>query len=192
MPKNVRKLSALNRERNTLILSVLIYQGTTTGEIEKIELADLDFIKATLKIRGGLCSNPRILPLKATQMGLLMNYLQNLRPQLVEYHAKESDLLFLASKDVGKSGKNNVYKDSLKLANCTFLNLTKQVKSIDKQFNNFKQIRASVITNWLKTEGLRKTQYLAGHRFISSTENYLPNNLDNLIDDINKLHPFDF
>jgi len=192
MPKNVRNLSELNRGRNALILSVLIYQGTTTGEIEKIELADLDFIKATLKIRGGLCSNPRTLPLKATQIGLIMNYLQNIRPQLVGYHKKESDLLFLASKDVGKTGKKNVTKNSLNLANSTFPLLTKQVKSIDKQFNNFKQIRASVITNWLKTEGLRKTQYLAGHRFISSTENYLPNNLDNLIDDINKLHPFDF
>jgi integrase/recombinase XerD len=192
MPKNVRKLSAWNRERNALILSVLIYQGTTTGEVERIEMGDLDFMKATLKIRGGLCSNPRILPLKACQIGLIMNYLQTIRPQLVEYHAKESELLFLTSQDVGRTGKKNVTKNSLNLANNTFLVLCKQLKIIDKQFLNFKQVRASVITNWLKTEGLRKTQYLAGHRFISSTENYLPNNLDNLIDDINKLHPFDF
>jgi hypothetical protein len=31
---------------------------------------------------------------------------------------------------------------------------------------------------------------MAGHRYISSTENYLPNNIDDLIDDIKKLHPF--
>jgi integrase/recombinase XerD len=68
--------------------------------------------------------------------------------------------------------------------------LTKQVKSIDKNLLNFKQIRASVITHWLKIEGLRKTQYNAGHRYISSTEKYLPNQIDGLIDDIAKFNPF--
>jgi integrase/recombinase XerD len=70
--------------------------------------------------------------------------------------------------------------------------LTKQVKSIDNNFVNFSQIRTSVITHWINSEGLRKAQYLAGHRYISSTENYVNNDLDSLIDDINKLHPFDF
>jgi len=189
MPKNARKLSAINKSKNALILSILIYQGTTTWEIEKIEMEDLDLIKATLKIRGGQHSNGRTLPLKATQIGLFMNYLQNIRPQLIEYHKKESNLLFLASFDVGKGEKKKTYKDSLKLSVGTFFNLGKQVKIIDRQFLNFKQVRASVITNLLKTEGLRKTQYFAGHRYVSSTENYLPNNLDDLIEDINKLHP---
>jgi hypothetical protein len=70
------------------------------------------------------------------------------------------------------------------------LPLSRQVKSIDKQFFNFLQVRASIITFWIKTQGLRKAQYLAEHRNISTTEAYLPNNLDGLIDDINKLHPF--
>jgi len=192
MPKNVRKLSAQNKEKNALLLSILLYQGVTTREIERLELADLDLIKATVKIQGRQHSNARTLPLKAAQIGLFMHYLQNIRPQLIEYHKKDCNLLFLASQDVGRTGKKNVYKDSLMLSNSTFPKITKQVKSIDKQFLNFKQVRASVITNWLKTEGLRKTQYLAGHRYISSTEAYLPNNLDDLIDDINKLHPFDF
>jgi integrase/recombinase XerD len=189
MPKNARKVSAVNKEKNALILSILVYQGATTWEIEKIELEDIDLIKGTLKIRGGLHSNGRILPLKASQIRLIMNYLQNIRPQLIEYHKKESNLLFLASFDVGKGEKKINNKETLKLSVCTFLNLSKQVKMIDKQFFNFKQVRASVITNWLKTEGLRKAQYFAGHRYVSSTEAYQPNNLDDLIDNINKLHP---
>jgi len=68
--------------------------------------------------------------------------------------------------------------------------LAKQVKTIDRNFINFAQTRASVITHWLQTEGLRKAQYLAGHKTIASTENYTPNNIDNLIEDINKMHPF--
>ncbi|MDD3772371.1 MAG: hypothetical protein BGP01_00495 [Paludibacter sp. 47-17] len=71
-----------------------------------------------------------------------------------------------------------------------FTPLSAQIKTIDKQFRNFTQKRASVITFWIKTQGLRKAQYLAGHSAISTTEKYVANNLDNLIDDINKLHPF--
>jgi len=68
--------------------------------------------------------------------------------------------------------------------------LSSQIRLIDKRFFNFTQIRISVISFWIKTYGLRKAQYLAGHRNISTTEQYIPNNLDNLIEDINKLHPF--
>jgi integrase/recombinase XerD len=72
----------------------------------------------------------------------------------------------------------------------TFRDLTKQVKTIEPSFTNFKQTRASVITIWLKTVGLRKTQYFAGHRSISSTEDYQSNNLDSLTNDIKKIHPY--
>ncbi|MDR0828840.1 MAG: tyrosine-type recombinase/integrase, partial [Prevotellaceae bacterium] len=179
-----KELAALSRERNTVILSVLANQGITTGEVERINLNDVDLTKATIKIRGGLHSNERIIPLTATQIGLFMNYLQNTRPQIAEYQTKESEKLFLllprgSSKKTSSSKMGNV-----------FTRLEKQLQSIDKQFFNFIQIRASVITFWLKTYGLRKTQYLTGHRYVSSTEAYQQNNLDNLIDDINKMHPF--
>jgi len=181
-----KQYSVLGKERNALILSILFNQGITTKEISKIELNDIDLIKASLKIRGGNILNDRILPLKATQIGLFMNYLQNIRPQLLEYQATESNKLFLL---VPIPRKKQVKNDNLK---GIFYPLTEQVKTIDKQFINFLQVRASVITFWIKTKGLRKAQYLAGHRSISNTENYLSNNLDGLINDINKLHPFDF
>ena len=184
MPKRNRERSALSKERNALIVSILVYQGAVASEIDKIELTDLDLIKATIRIRGSKRHNERILPLKAAQMGLFINYLQKTRPQLLEYHTKESNKLFLALPEFSKKRTEN---DSLM---DIFKRLGKQLKTIDKQFFNFKQLRASVITNWLKTQGLRKTQYLAGHKWISSTEAYLPNNLDDLTEDINKLHPF--
>jgi hypothetical protein len=110
--------------------------------------------------------------------------LQNIRPQLVEYQTKESGNLFLALPAVNYKTTDNDMERSV------FKPLTKQIKSIDKQFINFQQIRASIITFWVKSYGLRKAQHLAGHRFISATEKYQINNLDGLIDDINKLHPF--
>jgi integrase/recombinase XerD len=183
VPKRNLERSVLSKERNALIVSILIYQGIVTGEIEKIQLADLDLIKATIKIRGSRRHNERILPLKATQIGLFMHYLQNVRPQILEYHTKESNNLFLTLPEFSKKSTD---KDNLDI----FKRLSKQLQRTDKQFFNFKQVRASVITFWLKTQGLRKTQYLAGHKWISSTEDYLPNNLDDLTDDINKMHPF--
>lgn len=35
----------------------------------------------------------------------------------------------------------------------------------------------------------REVQYRAGHRYVSSTENYLVNDLEDLQEDINKYHP---
>lgn len=184
IPKNQRKQASLSKQRNAVILNILIHQGATTKEIDKILLHDLDLMQARLKIRGGLKSNERILPLEATQIGVLMYYLQNIRPQLAHYHRTESEKLFLTLPEYSKQ-----QTDSPNLMH-VFKPLTKQIKEIDSNFLNFKQLRASVITNWLKVYGLRKTQNLAGHRYISSTEKYKANDLQQLTDDISKLHPF--
>jgi integrase/recombinase XerD len=184
IPKNQRRQSNLSKQRNAVILNILIHQGTTTKEIDTIELGDLDLMNATLKIRGGRKSNERVLPLQATQIGVLMNYLQTIRPQLLEYHRTESKKLFLTLPEYSKQ-----QTDSPNLMH-VFKPLTKQLKEIDQNFLSFKQVRASVITNWLKVHGLRKTQVMAGHRYISSTEKYQANDLQQLTDDISKLHPF--
>ena len=184
IPESQRQYTVLCKNRNILMLSILIYQGTTTGEVEKIDLDDVDLSKATVTIQGGRKGNKRILPLQAAQMGLLINYLQHTRPQLSEYHTKESNRLFLSLPPLGKK---TTAQNELEYI---FRPIAEQVKSIDKQFLNFKQVRASVITNWLKAQGLRKAQYLAGHRQICCTERYITNDLTGLIDDINTLHPF--
>ena len=141
-------------------------------------------MNATIKIRGSRKSNERILPLNATQIGVLMNYLQNIRNQFLESHDSESEKLFLT---LPESSKEETDSETVMSA---FKPLVKQLKSIEPNFLSFKQIRASVITNWLKVHGLRKTQVLAGHRYISSTEKYLVNDLEELTNDIDKLHPF--
>ena len=179
-----KRYAALGRERNALILSILINQGITTAEIDRIELCDVDLIKATIKIRGGKRLKERTLPLKASQIGLLMQYLQNTRPNLTEYHTTESDRLFLSLPAISKkrTGGDTV--------NSIFATLTPAIKTIDRQFFNFQQVRASVITFWIRTQGLRKAQYMAGHSAINTTEKYVSNDLEDLTNDINKLHPF--
>jgi integrase/recombinase XerD len=102
----------------------------------------------------------------------------------LEYQIRESNKLFLPLPIAGNKATAN---EKIKY---TIHHFTKQVKSIDKQFLCIHQIRASVITNWLKTCGLRRTQYLAGHNNISLTEQYKVNNIDSLSKNINNLHPF--
>jgi site-specific recombinase XerD len=182
---NQRLTARLTKERNHVILSLLIHQGTTTKEIDTIELDDLDLMNATLKLRGNKKSNDRVLALQATQIGVLMHYLHTIRPQFLEYHQdKESQRLFLSLPEYGKkfAESNTIMR--------TYSTLKTQLKTIDTHFVNFSQIRASVITNWLKVHGLRKTQVMAGHRYITSTESYLSNDLEQLTTDITKLHPF--
>lgn len=183
IPANQREQTLLSRQRNYVMLGMLIYQGLATNDLQKIKLADIDLNKAKIKIQGGKKSNERNINLNASQIGSLINYIENIRPNFFTY-CNETEKLFCCLPECSKR------KTSSENLMHTFKPLTKQVKSIDKNLLNFKQIRASVITQWLKTEGLRKTQYYAGHRYISSTEKYLPNNLDGLIDDITKFNPF--
>lgn len=184
IPKNQRKQSFLSKERNYLMLSLLLNQGLTTRELQRITLDDLDLIKATVKITGSKKSNERNIPLNAAQIGALMHYTNQIRPQFLEFLNTESNQLFLPLPEAGRTqAKTTDLMGVIK-------NLTKQVKTLESSFLNFKQIRASVITHWIKTTGLRKAQYYAGHRYISSTENYLPNDLESLTEDIAKFNPF--
>lgn len=67
--------------------------------------------------------------------------------------------------------------------------ISEELKLINYSYQNAIQIRNSVIVNWLKIHNLRKTQYLAGHRYISSTERYKQDNLESLHEMINSFHP---
>lgn len=180
---NQREQTFLSRQRNYIMLGFLVYQGLTTKEIERITLNDIDTNKATVKIAGAKKSNERTIPLNASQIGALINYIENIRPQFFTY-CTESERLFFALPESSKQ------KTSSQNLMHTFKPLTKQVKTLEKNLVNFRQVRASVITHWLKTYGLRKAQYYAGHRYISTTERYLPNDMESLTDDIAKYNPF--
>ena len=186
IPKSIIEKTQLTRQRNYLLLTFLVYQGLHTNELLKITIEDIDLIKSTIKIKGRRRTKPRTIKLKVEQIGVLMNYLQNIRPEFLKYYNEETDQLFL---------KLPRYKNKKSISTNTndlFSYLTVQVKSISPNFTNFKQIRASVITNWIKTKGLRKAQYLAGHCNTSSTEKYQPNDLEQLTDEIEKYNPFAF
>lgn len=173
-----KQRSFLSRHRNYTMLTFLVYQGLTTTELTQISINDIDMQKARLTLNNG--ETIRSLPIQATQIGALINYTNNIRPQFLEYCGIETDRLFFS---MSAEQHDKTFWKPLK-------KLMKQLKSIDRNFTNFLQIRTSVITHWIQTEGLRKAQYLAGHKHIQSTERYLPNDIDSLMNEIQRFNPF--
>jgi site-specific recombinase XerD len=147
--------------RNNLILSLLVYQGLKLSEWKAIKTSDIDLIKGTIFISETRKSNQRKLSLQASQVGLLYAYLREKK--------EDDNLLFSSTPELQKWAT--------------------KLRKLYPKYTDFKQIRASIITYWIQTEGLRKAQYKAGHRYISSTENYLSNDLESLKDDISQFHP---
>jgi len=178
--RNTTKNSYLAQLRNYNILQLFINQGLNTREILELQTDDIQLHKAIIQIpKGSQRGNARNLPLHATQIGSLIQYINEIRPQLAKN--KESNLLFLPTKQSQKPAKN---------VTTALKKLSASLKKLDINFSNFAQLRASVITYWIKTYGLRKAQYLAGHKSIVSTEEYLPNLIEDLAEDITKFNPF--
>ena len=173
--KNKSGLS-LSKKRNEIIISLLIYQGLNTSEIKNLKVKDIKLREGKIFINGGRRSNERTLKLEAHQILDFMEYQLKTRETILQETKKKTDLFFVS---IGKS---------YSLAN-VMQKLIQQLQKQNKQVKSIKQIRASVITNWLKNYNLREAQYFAGHRYVSSTEAYLINDLEDLQEDINKYHP---
>lgn len=163
----------LARKRNKIIIGLLVYQGIHTKELPHLKEEHIEIYKGKIHIPQTPKTNARTLELKPWQLMELMEYIQQIRPQIVP---KDQEALFTSS--YGNTNISNVLKQ-----------LTNELKQINYNYQNPIQIRNSVIVNWLKTNNLRKTQYLAGHRYISSTEKYQQNNLEELHQMINNFHP---
>lgn len=172
-----KERSFLSRHRDYTILTFLLFQGLATTELTQISINDIDMNKARLTVNNG--RTKRTLPIQAQQVGTLIYYINNIRPLYLDF-CGETDKLFFS---LSAEQYDKTFIAPLK-------KLKKKVKSIDSNFVNFAQIRASVITHWIQTEGLRKAQYLAGHSSINSTEAYLPNDINSLMNDIQKFNPF--
>ena len=177
----------LSRQRNKAILSLMVYQGLATDEINRLSVQDVKLKEGTIYIAGSRKSNERTLELKPHQVMELMEYGLTTRKELLKLSDKQSDLYFL---QVPSAGKRAVI-ETLKTADCINIwkRLSEEIRAEHKKFINFRQVRASVITHWLKSYNLRQVQYMAGHRYISSTESYLANQMEDLQADIDQYHP---
>ena len=184
--------TTLSQKRNQTILSLMIHQGLTTAEVNALKINALNLREGIIYIAGSRKSNERTLELKSHQILDLMEYSLHLRPQLLENQSDPTnDYLFLAIPMIGKAkAVEKQGRERLQIWKQLTQDLkSQQNKSSGTRFINFKQVRTSVITHWLKQYNLREVQYKAGHRYVSSTEAYLVNQIDDLQADIDKFHP---
>ena len=173
--KNLENKS-LSKKRNEIIVSLLVYQGVNTNDLQNLTIKDVKLREGKIFVKGSRRSNERTLKLEAHQILDFMEYQLKTRETILQETKKQTDLFFVTQ------------GSSLKLQN-VMQKLMQQLHKQNKQVESVKQIRASVITGWLKIYNLREVQYFAGHRYVSSTESYLINDLEDLQEDINKYHP---
>ncbi len=171
------KTDGVTGMRNKAILGMVVYQALRVEELTSLTIKNLLLREGKLKVEGGRKTNARTIPLESHQVVDIMEYLSYARKILLEETDKITDRLFTSS------GTGD------KLLN-TLQHILAQVKQQSKEVKDWKQIRASVISYWITVHGLRKAQYLSGHRYISSTEEYQQQDLDELQNEVNWYHPF--
>ena len=168
--------------RNQVMLSLLIEQGLLRRELEGLKLVDLQAGKLHVPATSG--TNSRTLPLQAYQVGLLTYYIQEIRREILKRNGTASDRLLLGIEG-GISLKNPLAA------------LIKKLKrahpdpsiGLGADLKNALQLRQSRIRLWLEKYDLRTVQYMAGHRYISSTEKYAFEDMKNLQKQLSKYHP---
>lgn len=183
-------MATLREKRNKIILGLLVYQAITTDELHKLEPANIKLKEGKIHIPGSRRSNGRTLELKPFQILELHEYIIEIRPKILSEINK--------SKPARKPFKINLAKlenqlfisinGSEGLKN-SLLHMFKDVRKINPEITTPQQIRLSTISHWLKNHNLRQVQYMAGHKYVSSTERYLVNNLEDLQNQLDKFHP---
>jgi integrase/recombinase XerD len=155
-----------------IILGLLIYQGLAAEEITRLEATHVHLREGRLFIRAMKRTGERWLPLSALQVTLLGEYMQANR-------FKTGPLLTLSRKQ--PASPTNI--------NNRMQGMIKQLRQLNPRVINAAQFRSSVIAHWLKANNLRQVQYMAGHKYVSSTQRYQLTTLDNLKSELQNHHP---
>lgn len=165
--------------RDRAMLSLLIYQGITKGEIKRLTISDLNLEAGSLYIKSSVTSNSRTLELNNRQILLLYKYKNEIRPKLLKNNPLQTatDSLFISIKGKAETG------DSLK-------NIFSRIRQQQGKAITIRLIRQSVIAIKLKNgNDIRMVQEFAGHKNPSTTERYKSTDIEELKAGINKYHP---
>jgi site-specific recombinase XerD len=164
-----QKKTDLAHQRNIIIVGLLIWQGLHSGELEKLEVNHINLNDGIIYIPSTARSNSRELKLSTQQILTLYTYI----------HGGTRDKLKPQSEKLFAGNLHN-----------TISLLTEELKGINPQIKNAQHIRASVILHWLRQHNKRQVQYMAGHKYINSTEMYEVQELETLTNQLTKHHPF--
>lgn len=178
VPDHVRQSVELAHQRNIIIVGLLIWQGLHSGELEKLEVSHINLDEGKIYIPSTARSNSRELKLHAQQILTLHSYLNGgIREKMMQRRGSppsgelEGALFSARTHDIVQ-------------------HLLEELKGINPQIKNAQHIRSSVILYWLKQYNKRQVQYMAGHKYIDSTERYAVQQTDTLKDLLVKHHRF--
>jgi integrase/recombinase XerD len=160
------------QQSSKIMLGLLIYQGLSVGELTRLRLHHFLIKDGKLIIKGTRDTNERKMHLQAHQIHPLQQY--------IKASKDKEGYLFTESRKQHVSPYN--IRNRLQY-------MFYQLKELNPKVMSAKQIRMSVITNWLKKHSLRETQYLSGHKYVSSTARYQTTNLDDLQQALKDHHP---
>lgn len=167
----------LLRNRNLAMLSLLLFQALSMGEIIRLSLQDIDLENTQINIPKTNRNNPRLLPLLPSQILPFYTYLFQDRALLLS-NKIENKALFISKLGNPEQGDNLHYL----LSTARHLYPHKTI--------NPKTVRMSVISHQFEQgKDIQQVQYFAGHRNPSSTERYKTNQLEQLQQGILKHHP---
>jgi site-specific recombinase XerD len=169
VPSHIKEKTNLAHQRNIIIVGLLIWQGLHSGELEKLEVNHVNLNEGIIYIPSTTRSNSRELKLSSQQIITLHTYIHGGTRDKFKPQGEE---LFIGN-----------------LHNIINL-LLEELKGINLQIKNAQHIRASVILYWLRQHNKRQVQYMAGHKYINSTEAYEVQELETLTDQLGKHHPF--
>lgn len=160
--------------RNKVITGLMVYQGLNVTALKSLQVEHLNLENGTIRIPRTRRTNGRTLELVSAQIMPCVAFLEKHREILQDELNNHTQSLFPLNSD---------------RFDIITTHLFKRLKRINHKVTNIKQVRASVITNWLTSYNIREVQYMAGHRYISSTEKYLQDDLEKLHEMIEQLHP---
>ena len=169
VPNHIKEKSELAHQRNIIITGLLIWQGLHSGELEKLEVNHINLNDGIIYIPSTARGNSRELKLSTQQILTLHSYI----------HGGTRDNLKPKAEELLPGNLNN-----------TISALSKELQGFNPQIKNALHIRASVILHWLRQHNKRQVQYMAGHKYIGSTEMYEVQELETLTDQLTKHHPF--
>ena len=170
-PKKLNWAFFLNEPSHFSDILIVEFPGYLQ-EIARPETSHINLSEGKIYIPSGRNSNSRTLKLQANQILPIKTYLEEIRPALLEKRDLQTSLLFPS-----KKSSDMVCK------------IVEAVKRIHPGLKDSRQIRASVIMNWLKTNNIRQVQYMAGHKSIRSTESYRGQDLTDLTKQLELFHP---
>jgi site-specific recombinase XerD len=166
------------QRRNQVIISLLIYQGLTVGEICNLQIEDINLESAQIYIKSSDKKKSRTLPLQAKQILLFLNFIKEDYPKLIQHIVSEKPIKTLITGKLKEEVRPNVLN-----------RMINDHREKSQQLQPIK-IRQSVIANLLKKENdTRIVQVFAGHKRASTTILYKQTELEILQNAINLYHP---